>query len=244
MMQIILREDVPNLGVVGELVAVRDGYARNFLIPQGKAVFASVRSIRELEHQKRLAAHRRLQATTQAQSDKQRIEGLSICLQAKVAQALGEEAEVAPTTLQKLFGSIGARDIARVLGDLGVKADHRRVTLSEPVRTVGKFAAQVRLEGGVVAKLPFWVITEGATDIEAEKRRVEAAQEAARKQRASELEAEAKAKAQARQEAAAKAEAAAQAAASGDSESAVGSDVEESEETSAKKSKGKKGAKK
>ncbi|MCB9654846.1 MAG: 50S ribosomal protein L9 [Deltaproteobacteria bacterium] len=243
MMQIILREDVPNLGVVGELVAVRDGYARNFLIPQGKAVFASVRSIRELEHQKRLAAHRRQQATTQAQADKLRIEGLSICLQAKVAQTLGDEGEAAATALQKLFGSIGARDIARVLGDLGVKADHRRVTLSEPVRTVGKFTAQVRLEGGVLAKLPFWVITEGATDIEAEKRRVEAAQEAARKQRASEIEAEAKAKAQARHEAAAKAEADAAAAAAGEASSADTSSDDE-DDGSAKKSKGKKSAKK
>ena len=59
MMKIILREDVPNLGVVGDMVSVRDGYGRNYLIPQGKAVFASVKSIAQLEHQKRLAADRK-----------------------------------------------------------------------------------------------------------------------------------------------------------------------------------------
>ena len=77
MMRVILQEDIPTLGVVGDLVTVRDGYARNFLIPKGKAVFASVRSINELEHQKRLAAHRREQATAEAQKSKTTIEKMS-----------------------------------------------------------------------------------------------------------------------------------------------------------------------
>src|SRR6185295_14673791 len=91
MMKVILREDVPNLGVVGDLVRVRDGYGRNYLIPQGKAILASSRSINELDHQKRLAAHHRQKATAAAAGDKDRIEKLSVVMHARVAAALGEQ---------------------------------------------------------------------------------------------------------------------------------------------------------
>lgn len=184
MMKIILQEDVPNLGVVGDLVSVRDGYGRNYLIPQGKAVFASVRSMRELDHQQRLAAHRRKEATAAAELGRRKIESLSVCLSAKVAQAhASESGEGAQEKLQKLFGSITTRDLAAVIADSGVNVDHRRIALSEPIRAVGKYSATIRLDGGVSATLPFWVIPEGATDVDSEKRRVEAAQEAVRRER-------------------------------------------------------------
>lgn len=183
MMRVILQEDVPNLGEVGELVAVRDGYARNFLIPQGKAVFASMRSMRELEHQKRVAAFRRTKLVGEAEAARQTVEKLAICMHAKVAATPAREGEPEAERLQRLHGSITNRDLVRVLGDAGVKTDHRRVTLAEPVRTVGKFSASIRLDGGLNVEFPFWVIPEGAGDVEAEKKRVEAAQEAARKAR-------------------------------------------------------------
>lgn len=178
MMKIILQEDVPNLGVVGDLVSVRDGYARNYLIPQGKATFASVRSVRQLDHQKRLAAHHRKQATAVAEQQKQQVEGLSVVMKAKVAPPpLGEDGEPIQELLPKLFGSITNRDITKVLKDSGIQIPgHRRVTLKEHVRTVGKFEAKVRLDGGIVASLPFWVIPESAEDVETEKKRVEQAQ--------------------------------------------------------------------
>ena len=183
MMKVILTEDVPSLGVVGDLVTVRDGYGRNYLIPQGKAVFASVRSVAELDHQKRLAQHHRAQATAEAEQSKTVIEGLSVCMSAKVAPPqLNDDGEPIEEKLQKLFGSITNRDIAKVLRDSDIKIEHRRVTLPEAVRTVGKFEAKVRLDGGIIAILPFWVIPEGAEDVEAEKVRVEAAQEAAKRE--------------------------------------------------------------
>src|SRR5687768_13829509 len=167
MMKVILREDVPNLGTVGDLVTVRDGYARNYLIPQGKASFASVKSIRELEHQKRLAAHERKKATAAAEIAKNRIEALSIVMQAKVAPPpLGEDGAPVKELVQKLFASITNRDITRVLKDSGIDiGGHRRIAISEHVRTVGKYEASIRLDGGIIANLPFWVIPEGATDI-------------------------------------------------------------------------------
>jgi large subunit ribosomal protein L9 len=191
MMRIILQEDVPNLGVVGDLVSVRDGYGRNYLIPQGKAVFASVRSVKELEHQQRLAAHRRKQATAAAELNRRKIESLSVCMQAKVAPPqMGDDGAPIVEKLQKLFGSITHRDIAGVLSNSDVKIDHRRIAINEPVRTVGKYIATIRLDGGVSAMLPFWVIPEGSGDVESEKKRVEAAQEAYRKEREALLAAE------------------------------------------------------
>src|SRR5690349_1287580 len=184
MMKVILQEDVSNLGVVGDLVTVRDGYGRNYLIPEGKAVFASVRSIHELDHQQRLAAHRRKQVTASAEINRRKIETLSVVLAAKIAPPqMGDDGHPIIEKLQKLFGSITHKDIANVLGMSDVKVDHRRIGLSEHVRTVGKYVATIRLDGGVVATLPFWVIPEGSSDVESEKKRVEAAQEAARKER-------------------------------------------------------------
>jgi large subunit ribosomal protein L9 len=181
MMRIILREDVPNLGVVGDLVSVKDGYARNYLIPEGKAVFASVKSMRELEHQKRLAAHHRKKATAEAEVVKTRVESLAVVMHAKVAPPqLGEDGEPIKEIVQKLFGSITNRDITKVLKDSGVDVGHRRLVINEAVRTVGKYVATIRLDGGIVAKLPFWVIPEGTANVEAEKKRVEEAQTAAR----------------------------------------------------------------
>jgi large subunit ribosomal protein L9 len=185
MMKVILQEDVQGLGVVGDMVNVRDGYGRNYLIPQGKAVFASVRSVAELDHQKRLAAHRRSKALGQAEVDRNKIASISVTMQARVAPALlGEDGMPVQEKLQKLFGTITNRDIAKFLTEAGIKVDHRRVHLENAVRTVGKYQATVRLDGGIGVDLPFWVIPEGVADVEAEKKRVEAAQEAIRRERA------------------------------------------------------------
>lgn len=201
MMRVILQEDVAGLGVVGDLVNVRDGYGRNFLIPQGKAVFASVRSVNELDHQKRLASHRRKQATAQAEIGRRKIESLSVVLQAKVAPPqMSDDGTPIVEKLQKLFGSITHRDLANVLSTSDVKVDHRRISINEQVRTVGRYVATVRLDGGVAATLPFWVIPEGAADVESEKKRVEAAQESAKKEREAALAAEKAAQAAAEKE--------------------------------------------
>ena len=183
MMRVILQEDIAQLGVVGDLVQVKDGYARNFLIPKGKAVFASVRSVNELDHQKRLAAHRREQATVEARKSKDRIESLSIAISAKTAPPqLDDEGNPIEEVLPKLFGSVTNRDLARVLAEQGVKVDRHRVALSEPARTLGRFEASIRLDGAITAKLPFWVIPEGVDDVEAAKRDVEGRQTAAREE--------------------------------------------------------------
>ena len=178
MMKLILKEDVPHLGVVGDLVTVKDGYGRNYLLPTGRAILASSRSGRELEHQMRLAAHNRVKATEAAQGAKSEIEALSIAITAKTAPPpLNEDSEPVPEVLPKLFGSVTNRDFAAVLRQSGFKVDHRRVQLTpDRVGTVGKFEAAVRLDGAVIATLPFWVVPEGSEDVEAAKAQVEESQ--------------------------------------------------------------------
>jgi large subunit ribosomal protein L9 len=179
MMNVILKEDVPHLGVVGDLVSVKDGFGRNFLIPQRKADLASPHSIRELEHQKRLAAHNREKKTAQAEINKNKIEQLVVVLTSKTAPApLNENGDLVEVLLPKLFGAVTNRSLTRVLQESGFDVDHRRVALpgSGRVNTVGKFSAKVRLNGGIVADLPFWVVPEGSEDVESEKQKVEAAQ--------------------------------------------------------------------
>lgn len=183
MMNVILQEDIPALGVVGDLIRVKDGYARNFLIPKGKAVFASERSVNELEHQKRLAQHRREQATAASREAKTRIEGMAIAIPVKVAPPqLNDEGHPIEETLPKLFGSVTNRDLAKVLTENEIRVDRHRVTIAAPVRTVGRFSAVVRLDGNVNADLSFWVIPEGSEDIEAAKKDVESRQTKAREE--------------------------------------------------------------
>ena len=220
----------PSLGVVGDLVQVKDGYARNFLIPKGKAVFASVRSVNELGHQKRLAAHRREQATAEAQKSKSSIEQMSVAIGAKIAPPpLDDDGNPMTDTLPKLFGSVTNRDLARLLSEQGVKVDRHRVHIEEHVGTVGKFMSSVRLDGGIVAKLPFWVIPEGSEDVEAAKRDVEGRQVAAKE----EAEAAIRAEIEREQAMAAAAEAERQAREAAEAEAAnaeAEADEEESEE--------------
>src|SRR5437762_4469318 len=110
-LQVILREDVPNLGKSGELVSVRPGYGRNYLIPQGKAVLATTKNVAHLEHEKRLIAARNAKLLKDAKSIADRLGAIEITVERQV----GAE--------DKLFGSVSTRDIEEALADKGVKID-------------------------------------------------------------------------------------------------------------------------
>src|SRR3954447_10493922 len=107
-MQLILKEDVHNLGKAGELVTVRPGFGRNFLIPQGKAVLATAGNVKEIEHQKKLIAAKTAAAAKDAQSIADKLAAITV----QIERQAGEE--------QKLFGSVTSRDIAEALADKGV----------------------------------------------------------------------------------------------------------------------------
>jgi len=148
--QVILNEDLPNLGRPGDVVRVRAGYARNYLLPRKLAVEANPRNLREFEHQKRLAMARREALRALAMTEKQKIEGLHLALAARA----GEEG--------KLFGSVTNLDLERALHQHGFVIDRRRILLAEPVKQLGDYSVTVRLQPEVDANLKFSITA--ATD--------------------------------------------------------------------------------
>jgi large subunit ribosomal protein L9 len=139
--QLILNEDVPNLGRPGDVVKVKAGYARNYLLPRGLAVEANPRNLRAFEHQKGIAMFKRETLKNQALGLKARIEALSLSVNARA----GEEG--------KLFGSVTNIDIERALRDHGFEVDRRRILLADPIKQLGDYTVVVRLQPEVEANL-------------------------------------------------------------------------------------------
>jgi large subunit ribosomal protein L9 len=163
--QVILARDVANLGRLGELVAVRPGYARNFLIPQGLAMPASPNRLAQFSHQKKVIEHKRRLLRAESEKRAKEMAGVTVTLTAKV----GEQ--------NKLFGSIGARDISKALAAMGQDIHHKDIKLEEPIKAVGTFTIDVRLEADVSSQIK--VIIVGEIDPEIEARAAAAAEEAA-----------------------------------------------------------------
>ena len=140
-LQVILSEDVPNLGRTGDVVRVRPGFARNYLLPRKLAVEANPKSLRAFEHNKRIAVGKREVQKTEATGLKQKLEALTIIIGAHA----GEEG--------KLFGSVTNIDIERALREKGFAVERRKIHLAEPIKQLGEFTVPVRLQPEVEASL-------------------------------------------------------------------------------------------
>jgi large subunit ribosomal protein L9 len=145
-MQVILREDVPNLGRSGELVTVKEGFGRNYLIPRGLAVVATGRNVARLDHEQHKIEQREQKLLRSAAAIKQKIEQTSI----NIAKQVGEE--------EKLFGSVTTREIADALAAAGVEVDRKAIHLDEPIRTLGVHSVKVKLRRDVEAVVKVWVV--------------------------------------------------------------------------------------
>jgi large subunit ribosomal protein L9 len=145
-MQIILTQDVANLGKAGELVSVKPGYGRNFLIPQGLAVSATAGNVHRLEHERKQIERRVAKEKAGAQSIADRLNGMTLQFERNV----GDD--------EKMFGSVTSRDLAEQLKKAGVEIDHRQVVLEQPVKALGKYEVPVKLGAGVTATLKFFVV--------------------------------------------------------------------------------------
>jgi large subunit ribosomal protein L9 len=143
--QLILNEEVPNLGLPGDVVKVRAGYARNYLLPRKLAIEANSKNLRAFEHQRRTALAKGETLRNQAITVKERIEGLRLTLSARV----GDEG--------KLFGSVTNLDLERALRDQGLTIDRRKILLAEPIKQLGDYSVTVRLQPEVEADLKFIV---------------------------------------------------------------------------------------
>jgi large subunit ribosomal protein L9 len=138
-MEVILREDVQNLGTVGDIVKVKPGYARNYLLPRGLAVAADRRNVHVLEHQKRVVGDKREHDRRQAETAAQTLSSVRVTIKARA----GEEG--------KLFGSITNIDIEKALSEQGVSVERRRIRLVEPIKSLGEHVVPVHLGAGVDA---------------------------------------------------------------------------------------------
>jgi large subunit ribosomal protein L9 len=147
-MKLILREDVENLGKGGDLVDVKPGYGRNFLLPRGLAVVANTKNVRELDHQKTVASAKAAKLKASAEAVAKRLAETPVVLKRKV----GEQ--------DKLFGSVTAIDIAEALAARGLQLDRRAIDLAEPIKTVGDFEVPVKLHHEVVGKAKVKVVAE------------------------------------------------------------------------------------
>lgn len=145
-MLVILKKEVPNLGEAGQIVKVRNGYGRNFLLPRGLAIPALESNVRVLEHQQRIAdAIRRKELVSAKELDEQiRKMGLTF------RRETGED--------DKLFGSVTAKDIAEQLAAEGITLDRRAVLLDDAIRSIGAHAVKVRLHRDVTSELRVFVI--------------------------------------------------------------------------------------
>lgn len=147
-MQVILLEDVPTLGKVGDLVKVADGYGRNYLIPKRKAILANEKSIKALEVQK----HQIQQGIEKAK---------------KHAEKLAQQIEQTPCTLTKpvgesgkLFGSVTSKEIEEYLKGIGIQVNRKKIHLEEPIKSVGLYTVPIKLHPEVTAHLKVWVVQE------------------------------------------------------------------------------------
>ncbi len=147
-MEVILRDDVPNLGGQGDIVKVKGGYARNFLIPKGLAFSASGANASQIEHKKRLLHDQLKRRIKTEQGLATRLSEISINVPVKV----GEE--------DRIFGSVTSKDIATALEAKGYEVDRRKIQLDEPIRALGVYTVPVRLSGDVSADLKVWVVKE------------------------------------------------------------------------------------
>jgi large subunit ribosomal protein L9 len=146
--KLILTESVPTLGEAGDLVGVKPGYARNYLVPQGKAIVASDAKVRELEHHKRVVAEKVALQLKDLNAARDRLQSLALEVSARV----GEEG--------KLFGSVTNVQIAELLAEKGFEIDRRKIDLREPIKEAGEHKVPVKLHREIVAEVKLTVVAE------------------------------------------------------------------------------------
>lgn len=146
MLELILRSDVPGLGSAGEVVKVRPGYGRNYLIPRGLALAATRGNIAQLDHQKRLIAADQARVLAEHRAMAEKLKGVSV----SIARKKGGEG--------KLFGSVSTKDIAEALANQNIALDRKLIKLDEPLKAIGTYEVEVRFSGDITETLRVNVI--------------------------------------------------------------------------------------
>ncbi|MCP4038222.1 MAG: 50S ribosomal protein L9 [bacterium] len=146
--KVILREDVPKLGTAGDLVSVKPGYARNFLVPRGKATVATESGIKELEHHKRVISERLAKELKDLRATSHKLKSLKL----EVQRRAGEDG--------KLFGSVTSQNVADLIEEKGVKVDRRKIQLPDSIKEVGEHTIAIKLHSEVESSVKLVVTVE------------------------------------------------------------------------------------
>ena len=161
--QVLLREDIDNLGARGEIVRVKAGYARNYLLPRNLAVEATANNVRQIEGEKAALAKREAKERGTAELQASQLQKLTLKFERKVGEA------------GVLYGSVTSMDIAHELKEQGYEVDRRKIVLREPIKRFGNYTVPVRLHREVTVELPINVLGEGGVAIDVEALQAEAA---------------------------------------------------------------------
>lgn len=151
-MKLILRADVESLGRLGQIVTVKPGYGRNYLIPQGLAMPASEASLKQFELEKKKLQAKADKLRTGAADVAERVNNASITIAVRV----GEN--------DKLYGSVTSANIADALAEQGIEVDRRKIVLADPIRALGQFEVEIKLHPDVHAAIKLSVVREGHTE--------------------------------------------------------------------------------
>ncbi|HJX10965.1 MAG TPA: 50S ribosomal protein L9, partial [Candidatus Binatia bacterium] len=141
--------DIATLGKIGEVVRVRDGYARNYLLPRGMVLVANKKNLKTFEHQKKIVADQKQKITRHAQVVGDQLAGVSLVIPMKV----GEEG--------KLFGSVTTIQIEKALKAKGLNVDRRKIHLEAPIKSVGDYEVPIRLSADLTVSMKVSVVPEG-----------------------------------------------------------------------------------
>ena len=146
--KVILREDMGKLGGAGDLVSVKPGYARNFLVPEGKAIVATDSNIKELDHNKRVIAEMLAKELKDLRATSHKLKSMVL----EVSKRAGEDG--------KLFGSVTSANIAELIEGKGVKLDRRKIQLSDAVKEVGEHTIAIKLHSEISSSVKLIVSVE------------------------------------------------------------------------------------
>jgi len=163
--QVLLREDIDNLGARGEIVRVKAGYARNYLLPRKLAVEATANNVRQIEGEKAALAKREAKERSTAELQASQLQKLTLKFERKVGEA------------GVLYGSVTSMDIAHALHEQGYEIDRRKIVLREPIKRFGNYNVPVRLHRDVTLELPINVLGEGGVEVNVEAMEAEAGKE-------------------------------------------------------------------
>ncbi len=140
-MEVILRQDVPKLGKAGDVVKVKDGFARNYLIPKGLAILANQKNIKALEKQRKIILAKAERERKKAQSLAEKLSGLTLTFYRKVIEG------------DRIYGSITSQDIVKALAEQGITLEKRQVLLEEGIKKIGTFEVPLRISSEIEVKI-------------------------------------------------------------------------------------------